>query len=349
MILNINYAAAIAVLLLSSASHHAGAFSPIHPRAATVYSPRRGIFLIPSPTHQYLSSLSNGDDDSSQDDQQEPFDGDFFDFLASKAADVNQDGSDADANPEIRQRRRDKMKQFLSNRLGGIVSGSAYSTSVSESGGDDMVQPIRLDEPSASAADAGPTGPADSSASNSDHPSDIAQIDSAVFQFKSDVRQRLSEQRQQDPNSIPVNAEQFLDRVIEEVREYNLAEAREKRAQDDIRAYEMQQRQMMEDTTRDKTASEDPLVMEILGEAKGNADAVKAEEAEVQSFREYERALREQMENSDIGTTAADGEDVDEKALKIMQDLYNKRSEEPEEWDEDFTEWDTDNLEDGIN
>jgi hypothetical protein len=146
-----------------------------------------------------------------------------------------------------------------------------------------------------------------------------------------------------------VNAEQFLDRVIEEVREYNLAEAREKRAQDDIRAYEMQQRQMMEDTTRDKTASEDPLVMEILGEAKGNADAVKAEEAEVQSFREYERALREQMENSDIGTTAADGEDVDEKALKIMQDLYNKRSEEPKEWDEDFTEWDTDNLEDGIN
>ena len=29
----------------------------------------------------------------------------------------------------------------------------------------------------------------------------------------------------------------------------------------------MQQRQMMEDTTRDTTASEDPLVMEILGEA----------------------------------------------------------------------------------
>ena len=353
MILNINYAAAIAVLLLSSASHHAGAFSPIHPRAATVYPPRRGIFqqgeaqrYIHSLTHQYLSSLSNGDDDNTQ---QEPSDGDFFDFLASKAADVNQDGSDADSNPDIRQRRRDKMRQFLSNRLGGIVSGSAYLTSDSGSGGDDMVQPIRLDEPSASAADAGPTGPADSSASNSDHPSDIAQIDSAVFQFKSDVRQRLAEQRQQEPNSVPVNAEQFLDRVIEEVREYNLAEAREKRAQDDIRAYEMQQRQMMEDTTRDTTASEDPLVMEILGEAKGNADAVKVEEAEVQSFREYERALREQMENADIGTTAADGEDVDEKALKIMQDLYNKRSEEPKEWDEDFTEWDTDNLEDGIN
>lgn len=267
MILNINHAAEIAVLLISSASHHAGAFSPIHPRAATVYPPRRGIFqqgeaqrYIHSLTHQYLSSLSNGDDDNTQ---QEPSDGDFFDFLASKAADVNQDGSDADSNPDIRQRRRDKMKQFLSNRLGGIVSGSAYLASDSGNGGNDMVQPIRLDEPSASAADAGPTGPADSSASNSDHPSDIAQIDSAVFQFKSDVRQRLAEQRQQEPNSVPVNAEQFLDRVIEEVREYNLAEAREKRAQDDIRAYEMQQRQMMEDTTRDTTASEDPLVMEI--------------------------------------------------------------------------------------
>eukprot|EP00563_Minutocellus_polymorphus_P004119 CAMPEP_0181029420 /NCGR_PEP_ID=MMETSP1070-20121207/5186_1 /TAXON_ID=265543 /ORGANISM="Minutocellus polymorphus, Strain NH13" /LENGTH=147 /DNA_ID=CAMNT_0023106723 /DNA_START=92 /DNA_END=532 /DNA_ORIENTATION=+ len=147
MILNINFAAAIAVLLLSSASHHAGAFSPIPPRAATVHPPRRGISqhgeaqrYIHSLTHQYLSSLSNRDDDSNQDDQQQPVDGDFFDFLASKAADVNQDGSDADASLEGRQRRRDKMKQFLSNRLGGIVSGSAYSTSGSGGGGDGMVQ-----------------------------------------------------------------------------------------------------------------------------------------------------------------------------------------------------------------
>ena len=365
MILNINFRAAIAVLTISSAVYYSSAFSPIPPKSTTLSAsavqPRRGIFqhgepqrYIHSLTHQYLSSLGNGDDDSTPGgDQQQPVDDDFFDFLASKAADVNQGGSDADANPEIKQRRRDKMKQFLSNRLGGIVSASSGDDT--GSGGDGMVQPIRFDgmeggtsEPSALAVDA-PTGSADSISSTSDHPSDLSQIDAAVFQFKSEVRQRLAEQRQGDPNSVPANAEEFLDRVIEEVREYNLAEAREKRAQDDIRAYEQQQRQRLDDATRDKSASEDPLVMEILSEAKGTADAIKADEAEVQSFREYERALREQVENADIGNAASDGEDVDEKALKIMQDLYDKRSEEPEEWNEDFPEWDTDNLEDGIN
>jgi len=324
-------------------------------------------------TYQYLSSLSDNQDDDDDDGQDglpggqpPPLDDDFFNFLANKATKVTDAASGEAANSEGRRRRRDRMKQFLSNRLGSIVSGSSGSSS-----GGDMVEPIRIDgqegmpglddilsEPSAASDAAGSSrgssttigtgGTTGGAADGSDHASDLSRIDAAVFQFKTEVRDRLSEQRQTDPNSVPVNAEEFLDRVIEEVREYNLAEAREKRAQDEIRSYEAAQRQRLEEETRGKTASEDPLVMGILSEAKGNADAIKAEKAEEQSFREYERALREKVEAADVGV-ASDGEDIDEKALKIMQNLYDKRSEEPTEWDEDFPEWDTDNLEDGIN
>jgi hypothetical protein len=51
---------------------------------------------------------------------------------------------------------------------------------------------------------------------------------------------------------------------------------------------------------------------------------------------------------ADAGGTGGD-DDVDERALRIMEDLLANRSKEPDaEDDEDVSEWDTDSLEDGI-
>lgn len=303
-----------------------------------------------------LSVSVNNDDGDDGDDEKRDANTDFFDFLASKAAKVNEPSA---AGEEGRRRRRDRVLRFLSDR--GLGGGEV-----------DMVEPIRVDgiegmpgideilsENRSSAQDLDESGRAEGGTVDSDpnfpsakdladHPDDISRVGGQLYQFKSEVREQLAQQRASDPSSVPPNAEEFLDRIIEEVQEYNLAEAREQRAHNNIRSYEVAQKDKFEEESAGRDVGDDALVMEILTEAKGNADSRKADEAQVESFRNYEKAAREKADSAEIDSTAKDSEDIDEKALRIMEDLYAKRSEEADEFNEDSVEWDTDNLEDGI-
>ena len=303
-----------------------------------------------------LSVSVNNDDGDDGDDEKRDANTDFFDFLASKAAIVNEPSA---AGEEGRRRRRDRVLRFLSDR--GLGGGEV-----------DMVEPIRVDgiegmpgideilsENRSSAQDLDESGRAEGGTVDSDpnfpsakdladHPDDISRVGGQLYQFKSEVREQLAQQRASDPSSVPPNAEEFLDRIIEEVQEYNLAEAREQRANNNIRSYEAAQKDKFEEESAGRDVGDDALVMEILTEAKGNADSRKADEAQVESFRNYEKAAREKADSAEIDSTAKDSEDIDEKALRIMEDLYAKRSEEADEFNEDSVEWDTDNLEDGI-
>ena len=281
-------------------------------------------------------------------------------------------------NPEARV--RPKFDMLFGDRMPGlddILGGGGGGGTTPESSDD--AAPLG-DGGGAEGTGTGSAEDRSASAAVDDHPDDVSAVESSYSAFRSDVTERIRRQRADDPESVPEGAENFLGRVVREMMDAELAERGEERMARDMIAYETLKREEMETSTAADGADE--VVKEVLGEAEDEAAGREESDRRAMEFREYERAVRERADRAPPSSVeavtaaaaefagGAEGEDFDEVALRILESLLAKRTAEEGEFErritslsddgsgkaeggeeedyDDAHEWDTDNLEDGI-
>ena len=192
---------------------------------------------------------------------------------------------------------------------------------------------------------------------------DINRINDNYQKFQSQMEDQLNELRNQNPESVPDNADEILSQVIAEQKAYDMKEATNQRALKSFDEYYA--RRMKEQISKienddynnnqvDVTNSvnnEDPLVKEILDEAAKEQEIRIVQEEQYRQYQEYEESLRK-MCNPNINANDKimnTNKNFDEMQLEILQDLLQKRQELSAQSgidDEDL--FLTDNIEEGI-
>ena len=189
---------------------------------------------------------------------------------------------------------------------------------------------------------------------------DIEAIDDNFEKFQREMREKLAKLRQEDPDSVPDNAEFILDQVVEEQRVYDLKEKKDSRSFESFEEYQKQKKKEMENQLQlryeNNVEEEQPsVVKDILQETQRINDRRESDEKDLFDFAQYEQSMKEsnnlrvQKSRQRMDDSTWNNDDADMIQLKLMEDLLQSRKKSVAEAgleDEDI--YTTDNLEDGV-
>jgi len=138
---------------------------------------------------------------------------------------------------------------------------------------------------------------------------------------------QLDEQRIEDPESVPENAEAMIKSVLKEEMDTEIESTREQRAQERLKDYE---RQLRADTDSQDVSGRvpDESVQKLMDESEKEYQQREASRALVDEFLRYEEeAFRKASKAPSSIQMPESGADLDQWALERLQDMAEKRQD----------------------
>lgn len=257
---------------------------------------------------------------------------------------VDKDPQDEHEEPKKRWAPAQRLKRILS-------SGSGGGSNPSES---NFVQPIPLEQPKS-----GKYNSSKATCSQSSTPSsllgkeDIESINENLEMFTNDMQRKLDQLSFENPGSIPPNAKEILNEIVQRQRDLEMREKAEQRAVQSFGEYEERMRKQMENVKKNSENSieNNPVVKEIVEDAIKSNEFSEKRLQEMRNFQAYEEELKKQNSKgpSPMSIEPLVSASFEEQQLKILEDLLQRRNQAAEIGgfdDEDI--YLTDNIEDGI-
>ena len=140
----------------------------------------------------------------------------------------------------------------------------------------------------------------------------------------------LEQLRQQDPESVPENAEAMIKSVLKQEMDREIESTKEARAQAQLQAYEREQRAEAE--MRDISGPPDEKVQELMQKSEEEYAQQEASKARVEEFLRYEQeAFQRATEESAQVSSPAEGQDLDEWVLSRLKSVVAKQQDEDDE------------------
>ena len=147
-----------------------------------------------------------------------------------------------------------------------------------------------------------------------------------------DMTSQLEEQRRNEPESTPPNAEAMIESIFKEDMEREIAETREQRAKERIDSYERELKSHMssEDATVDEKPNE--IVQKLIDESEAEYEQQQASRALVDDFLRYEeeafrKAAQETSKMSTEVSMPGPGQDLDLWALERLEQMADTRQD----------------------
>ena len=168
------------------------------------------------------------------------------------------------------------------------------------------------------------------------------------------TKAQLAEERQQNPDGIPDNAEGVVESIIRQEQKRMIASVKTVRAKERLQEYQINR---MSDIRRgDYGGTSDDLVKELLKQAGEDWDRQEALEAERNSFRQYQESAyyqqqlqQQQDQDRDNNLQQPKSDDLDSWALERLEDmLAQSQSSDDEGGISDILEQNIDDLRDRI-
>lgn len=141
-----------------------------------------------------------------------------------------------------------------------------------------------------------------------------------------DMIAKLNEQRKEDPDSAPENAEAIIKSVLKQEMDTEIAATRQARAQEDLVAYEEEKK--AEEEARDISGPRSEAVQRLIDDDEAEIAQQEAWQVDVDDFLRYEeeafqRATEEAAEAKILRPNS--GENLDQWALDRLEDMAGRR------------------------
>jgi len=230
-----------------------------------------------------------------------------------------------------------------------------------------FVKPISLGQPKGLTGDASTLPPNPPSLLQK---GDIESINENIETFSNEMESKLDELSIENPGSLPPNAKEILDEIVEQQRTHEIEEKTQQRALESFGEYQERMREQLK-TMQEKSelaVNDNPVVKEIVEEAQKIHEVSEKRQEDIKIFQEYEESLKNDLKrrsedaelyfanaasaNPDSAQSGNGGStsSFEEQQLKILEELLERRNQAAETGgfdDEDI--YLTDNIEDGIN
>ena len=151
-----------------------------------------------------------------------------------------------------------------------------------------------------------------------------AMLEEEYQKILEDARARVIQQRQEDPESLPANAEGVVETIVWQEMKRVIASVKATRAKERLQEYEIEKRQGLD--AQDFTGATDDVVEQILKESAKDWELRDALQAQVDDFKRYEEDAYKTSSTS-FQLVPETGENLDEWALKTLEDMLSAKQE----------------------
>jgi beta-phosphoglucomutase-like phosphatase (HAD superfamily) len=141
-----------------------------------------------------------------------------------------------------------------------------------------------------------------------------------------EMRSELSEQRRQEPDSVPGNAEGILESVMNQDMKKRLSSAKNARAEERLQGYEIKKNADLD--SRDLTDATDAVVEQIMKETAKDWERRVVLQAEVDDFIQYERELFQGSALIETQIIPEPGSNLDEWALERLEYMLSSTQQD---------------------
>lgn len=141
-----------------------------------------------------------------------------------------------------------------------------------------------------------------------------------------ELKEQISQQRKEDPDSMPENAEGVAESIVRQEMDRMLKSLKVSRAKERLEEYETNK--ISELNARDMTKVKDEVVEQMLREAAEQWKRNEAQKAEIEEFLRYESETRRNLLDYDIPLP---GTDMDAWALRRLEDMLESTQKKASE------------------
>ena len=241
----------------------------------------------------------------------------------------NDDGNDDDNNGSKRKKMKAKFDNLFAGMpsVGEILGGSSgdssgSSSSSSNGGGESGETPQRTSDSTLEAARRRRQDRQDYTWFEEEE----TQIMGNYQKILQDMLAELDEQRREDPESVPENAEAMVKSVLKEEMDTEIEATRDRRAQERIQTYEQQRRS--EADSKDITGPPNETVQSLIDESEEEYKKWESSRAQIDEFMRYEEeAFRKATEEPHNVEIPKSGSNLDEWALERLEAMAGSRQD----------------------